>query len=393
VIGQLTLTVGVVSVRRVGIRSVPREGRSLSVLRLIAGVVAVGSLTVGAAPASAASDHGPGSVVGTHPDLTHGLRVGANGISCVSARVCLVAGRNDKTSVGEIAEVVKGKPTTYRSVPGTGAIDAISCPSATSDCEAVGFTPSPSFLEVALTVSRRGVPHKPVTIADATEDSFNAVSCFRSLASCEAVGQGPTGESVALVALHNGIPGTPQNVPVAAGNFVAGVAISCPAAAWCEAVGNVLTSTLPNARPTGFAVAINGGTPAAGRTAASFGLAGIACSSTGRCRVVGSNKAGHGFVATLNGHATTRPHEVKGASLNALSCSSPTNCTAVGTTVGKHAAQAAVLAVVRGKPGPIDTVAGPESLTGVASSTDGFYEAIGQALPGANTSKSFVTSN
>lgn len=336
--------------------------------------------------------HGRTAAIGSHPDPRHRLRFAAEGISCVSAKVCLVVGQNANASVGEIAEIVNGKPTAYRTVPDAGGINGISCPSPTSGCEAVGYGQSPSYAPIALAVSRAGVPRAVKTVTSASGDNLDAVSCFRSIASCEAVGQALDGNAVALLSLHNGQPATPRTVSVADGAFIESTAIACLSATRCRAVGSYPVGTGASQQLRGFAITVNSGRPSAANTAASFGLNAISCPRPGHCEISGSSVAGRGFVAALPARTVTSVHRLKTMSAYAVSCPSTKTCTVVGST-GGAAPKAALMTLAGGKPGPIKTVPGAAVLTCVSTPTTKFYEAIGQLLLGSNDSQRLVTSH
>jgi hypothetical protein len=353
-------------------------------------------LTVGAATVTSAAAlplHGRAPSIGVRPQPRHGVPFAAEAISCVSARVCLAVGQYSRTSVGEIAEIVNGKQTTSRTVPGTQGITGISCPSRKSECDAIGFAPSPSFAPVVLTVSRTGVPNAVKSVTTGEGNSFNAISCYHSIASCDAVGQTAGGAAVWFLSLHNGQPGTSRTVSVAHGAFIENTAIACLSATRCRAVGSYPSGTGASQQTHGFAITVNSGTPSAAHAAAPFGLNGISCPSPGHCEVAGSNAAGRGFVGTLPANKVTKAHGLKGFSLDAISCPSTTNCTAVGSALVGTVPKAAFTSLARGKPGPVRTVRGAAVLTSVATPTTTFYEALGQLLLGANGSPRLVVSN
>ena len=276
------------------------------------------------------------------------------GIACVSPRACVAVGLNQNAlghRGGPLAEKWNGKAWKYvamRLPAGavSGELFSVSCRSA-SACVAVGLYLDSSDTGIPLAETWNGRAWRPSRLpapAGSTGVILDGVSCATAK-SCVAVGQYFTGTGAApLAEAWNGSRWTTAMPPVPAGSVVGNLGeVSCPAAAYCVAVGHVAA----NAGSSVLADSWNGRTwrmmpvrpPASGSTDAA--LDGVSCTSPGSCVAVGSGTPGSGgpgdtgFAERWNGSRWTGlsvswPRGTGNSYLVGVSCAAAGNCVAVG---------------------------------------------------------------
>jgi hypothetical protein len=223
--------------------------------------------------------------------------------------------------------------------PGSSELGAVSCVTASS-CKAVGTAEAQFGQPVALSESFNGhrwaIDPKPPQASDLT-----GVSCTSSGA-CTAVGWVQTSDGQGTIAERwNGRAWGVQTTP-ALGHFNNTnvlLAVSCPAALYCAAVGytgvsghGLVTSTLAEAWPG-----------RAWSTQPTFtngisALSGVSCARPDTCTAVGQDEAlpnGGTTIQRWNGRAWAvqqSPLDNSPATLSAVSCPTLRSCTAVGSS-------------------------------------------------------------
>jgi hypothetical protein len=222
------------------------------------------------------------------------------GVSCTSARSCVAAGTIGNSGIKAITEIWNGAKWTRVNPPlprGTtiSALESVSCPSA-KHCVAVGLAGSvstgvlvESWNGTAWHISRALSPSGGFA-------QLTGVSCA-SAATCVAVGSVfGSKHSVALTETWNGKAWAMARVPWPKGTSDSElIGVSCPAKAYCVAVGDVGDNPQAGLLNTGKAVAArwNGKAwalqsvpaPAKGKASAFYG---VSCRSTASCAAVGS---------------------------------------------------------------------------------------------------------
>ena len=275
------------------------------------------------------------------------------GISCVSPRACVAVGLDQDALShrgGPLTEKWNGKAWKYvamRLPAGaiSGELFGVSCRSAVA-CVAVGLYLDSSDTGIPLAETWNGRAWRPSRLpapAGSTGVILDGVSCATAK-SCVAVGQYFTGTGAApLAEAWNGSRWTTAKPPVPAGSVVGNLGkVSCPAAAYCVAVGDVAA----NAGSSVLADSWNGRTwtrmpvrpPASG--SADAALDGVSCTSPESCVAVGSGTPGSGgpgrtgFAERWNGSRWTGvsvswPRGTGNSYLVGVSCAAR-NCVAVG---------------------------------------------------------------
>ena len=275
------------------------------------------------------------------------------GISCVSPRACVAVGLDQDALShrgGPLTEKWNGKAWKYvamRLPAGaiSGELFGVSCRSAVA-CVAVGLYLDSSGTGIPLAETWNGRAWRPSRLpapAGSTGVILDGVSCATAK-SCVAVGQYFTGTGAApLAEAWNGSRWTTAKPPVPAGSVVGNLGkVSCPAAAYCVAVGDVAA----NAGSSVLADSWNGRTwtrmpvrpPAS--ASADAALDGVSCTSPESCVAVGSGTPGSGrpgrtgFAERWNGSRWTGvsvswPRGTGNSYLVGVSCAAR-NCVAVG---------------------------------------------------------------
>jgi hypothetical protein len=231
----------------------------------------------------------------------------------------------------------KIQKTANHTVP-NGTVTAVSCPS-TGACEAVGGYRNTSGAGAPLAESWNGaawaLQAAPLP-AGANSADLTAVSCTAA-ASCEAVGaQAGSSGTTALAEAWNGSTWAVQPIPDPAGGAAVDLTgISCASADNCEAVGNYNSSTIPAIlaeRWNGTSWSIQT-TPDPGGTSYAS-LAAVSCPVANDCEAVGADSLGP-FADVWNGttwsaQSTPAPAGINSPLLEAVSCASAGFCQAVG---------------------------------------------------------------
>jgi hypothetical protein len=258
------------------------------------------------------------------------------------------------------ASAAEWAPTPVTLPPGqsTGALRAVSCPTAGS-CEAVGYSNGEPDLptSVPMVVAETGgVWGQAATVSrppGATGTTLEGVSCA-AVGSCVAVGfeQAPTfyfSPKVPVIAVEtDGAWGqTVQIKPPDNATYAILTGVSCPSVGNCMAVGGDEFGPFGIAETDGTwgaAVQIPPDAPATGEPASPdpFTFDGVSCAAVGACVGVGVtwNAAGEkvaGAATTTAGNwgeATPIAAPSSPASLTSVSCAAVGACSAVGTAAG-----------------------------------------------------------
>jgi hypothetical protein len=235
------------------------------------------------------------------------------------------------------SQLWKIQKTANHTVP-TGTASAVSCPSAGA-CEAVGAYRNTAGVTAPLAESWNGtawtLQAAPIP-AGANSSGLAAVSCTAA-ASCEAVGsQAGSSGTTALAEAWNGTAWVVQSVPDPAGGAAVSLTgISCASADDCEAVGNYNSSTVPAIlaerwNGTSWSIQVIPD-PVASSYAT---LSEVSCPAADDCEAVGADSLGP-FAEVWNGttwsaQSTPAPAGIRAPQLEAVSCASAGFCEAVG---------------------------------------------------------------
>jgi hypothetical protein len=321
--------------------------------------VAVGSVDVGFSVIPAAESWNGKSWSLQHGGVpAHGLNASLAAVSCSSARACIAVGsyqtprqaRLRSGNTTRLAEFWDGRTWSVVLKSGGGALDSVSCPSATS-CVAVGYTNANSADTVASSVAEQWKGHRWAVqrlphFGGPRLQALNAVACA-SAAACIAVGQAEsftTGRPIA--ARWNGrrwIGTDIPNLPHASQSFVQPVSLSCSSSKACMAIGSTYpysTSAVPepssplawrwNGRKWTF-VSVPSTLAFDSFTAA------ISCPVVNRCLAVDwkiqyGQTVGQEQLAAWNGQSWTVSTSTTNSRQTAISCTSRSQCTTVGVT-------------------------------------------------------------
>ncbi len=261
-------------------------------------------------------------------------------------------------------------------VAGTAFLTSVACSTATS-CVAVG-TSGTAPVVVAIT---NGVPGSPQSVTGVS--SLNGVACSDAT-TCVAVGKG-IGNTAVVVPIVNGVAGSPQ---VVTGANRALNAVACSSAISCVAVG----AQFPN---QGSVVPITNGTPGPVQLVpVKRGLTGVACYGPTACVAVGQDQNPQNvfdnfgvLVPISNGSAGVAQRVTGTNSLIAIGCGVSV-CEATGTNTIN---QPAVVQIVNGVPGaPQVSPSSINNLSGIACPTDTLCEAVGSAPAPGDSSTGVV---
>jgi hypothetical protein len=356
----------------------------------------------GAASAASAASAAAGWTVQPVPlkvrsGETHG---GLSAVTCATARNCDAVGQDvnrSGTTAQALVEHWDGSTWGARAAPGpAGAVDSglagVSCVNGVT-CTAVGSYVEKAGTSLTLAENWNGdawMVQPTPSPGGANDSELLAVSCV-SAASCTAVGDdgGGSGASVTLAEHWNGSAWTTQPTPIPAGaNDSQLLAVSCPSAASCTAVGHSGTSLL--------AEHWNGSTwtiqpvPSPGGANDSELLA-VSCPSAASCTASGSYTTASGASAPLaerwNGSTwtikpTPLPPGADGGVLSGVWCVSAASCTAVGWSagIGTSGASFALAEYWNGKTWTVQATASPaghKALEAVACTAQRACTAVG----------------
>ena len=261
-----------------------------------------------------------------------GLGNELNGVSCISADLCL--------AVGTFFAQWGGRTWSTSTQPTDGDLNGVSCPSATF-CMAVG-TQRPGAVSEPLAEEWNGSTWSgvPSPVQGDLDNSLNGISCT-SATSCIAVGSADSGlANQTLVEQWNGatwaIVASPSTSPTV-DNVLNGV--SCVSPTMCKAVGASGSSASAHEQPlieswNGMAWSTDTG-PSASQPAR---LGAISCVSSDVCMASGySTSVGGGsgvfgplFESSSGGSWELQSPGTSRAAGDGISCTSPTQCAAVG---------------------------------------------------------------
>lgn len=309
-------------------------------------LLTLGSLAPLAIPADAAAATSPGtwSLMTTPvPSDAYGS-ASLEGVSCVSASVCMAVGYSFDSDTGAslpLAESLDGTTWTAQTPPSPAgsyatALSSVSCTSA-SNCVAVGYARPfsggfPIFVEFAEVWNGAGWT---IQTTPGVGGNLNGVSCV-SASACIAVGESSSGRTLAEA--WNGADWTVQTTPNPPGtpnSVLSGV--SCRTADRCTAVGESSGSVqgpAPLAEAWhGHRWTIQPTSPAAGGD-----LVGVSCATATACTAVGSDAGGVPLAEGLNGavwtiQSTASDPAAITSAFYGISCRAAADCTAVGYAV------------------------------------------------------------
>jgi hypothetical protein len=348
--------------------------------------------------------HGSGWTVPSTPKVSGG---GLMGVSCPSASACVAVGTIDSAgSSAPLAERWNGASwSVLRGAAGPGSqgsLDGVSCSSPTS-CMAVGgglmtsgATSDPAELWNGSTWTAKPLPGFMSHGTALPVASLSGVSCVPS-GVCDAVGYHSTyGEqgSEVVTAEWNASAWSDQQEPASTHTNALLLALSCPAATACEAVGSEAES-LDGAVWSAQTLSL----PAGGS------LQGDSCASPTACVAIGdetgNSKANRIFAATFDGTAwTPTPIATPGSAslpeLMGISCATGTSCTAVGSDTNAAGVSVPVVLTDSGSgwtpaTTPSLSVADPSStLTAVSCAAPGSCMAVGSDAAGVLTLRSLA---
>jgi hypothetical protein len=165
-----------------------------------------------------------------------------------------------------------------------------------------------------------------------------------------------------VVAITNGIAGSPQQVQGSQPNtFLNGVAC-VPASASCVVVGES-----GSADPQGLAVPVNGGVAGSPVPVSGGALSGISCPSASGCLAVGVQHATAGVIVPvgLDGQAGTAQPEPGTSGLSSIECADLSSCIAIGQADPKTGA---IVAIGASTVSPITAVSDALGVAGATGS-------------------------
>jgi hypothetical protein len=196
-----------------------------------------------------------------------------------------------------------------------------------------------------------------------------AVSCATATR-CVAVGATTVDGTGVVVPITNGIPGSPQTVDGTKGLD----GVSCPTAAFCEAVGT--------GSGVGVAVPVNGGKPGEPvPVAGTLALNGVSCPTGPLCEAAGRS-ATQGFVLTLTSPTSPLPVvPVAGTtSVNGIDCANNSLCQVVAST-SNGSYNDVVATVAAGTPGAFKIVPpGTSTFSGISCPNTVTCVAVGNGV-------------
>jgi hypothetical protein len=309
----------------------------MSIFRTSVGVIA--AITACAIPTSMspAQASSPAAAAGLS---TRAVSGSLRAISCMSARACVLVGMRiarDGNTRGEVIPVASGVPGRVALVPGTEAVTAVSCPSA-SGCVAVAYGSAGGRLRTEfLTIGRSGAVTSSTWVDHPTQAIFGLISCT-SLTSCEVAGAaGPI-----YIGMWNGAALTMHSVakPRRATGLEPG-GLSC-AGSHCELVGPSAEST------SGFILAIRDGLPGKIRVLHGYGLDGISCVSRSRCYAVGFSPRWSVLTTVRAGRPGPLRKGTASFRFRSIACAG-TECTAAGGRYGRRLGPGLLDGIVAGR--------------------------------------------
>jgi hypothetical protein len=315
-------------------------------------------------------------------------------VSCVSPGVCTAVGyyRNTSGVNATLAKVWNGTTWTRQPTPDqAGAqfsvLEGVSCTAADS-CEAVGYSEPASGVPTPFAESWNGTSWslQPVpSLAGATFPELLAVSC-PSARFCEAVGtyQDSSGPAT-LAEVWRGASWQVQPTPGPTGAAFAELAgVSCTSARSCEAVGYSYPKTTGGDTP--IAESWDGTSWRAQPIPGSFaGPTAVSCVPSGFCEAVGSHTDVLGNTLNLAEERTGTswkvqatpqpPHSFQAAdaTLDSVSCVSADFCEAVGYSSASFGSAAMMW---NGTSWQAQTIPGSAELRSVSCASADFCEAV-----------------
>jgi hypothetical protein len=280
--------------------------------------------------------------------LTFPESVYMNGITCPTAAACYAVGEFNPPTVngGVIIPFVYGEAESPITVSGTLDLNAISCPSGSTSCVAVGsgYSPGPPGVFFGTVVSlQNGSPSGPVQISNGfSANGLTGVACTSST-SCEAVGSITSPSGGGVESITSGVPGS----PVSAASVSTLSTITCPSATTCWAAGG------------DDLVPVTSGTPGTAVVVASASaLDDVVCVTATQCDLAGHSNSGAGIVVPLNsGTVGATQTDLSQGFVYGLSCVAPGTCIGVGTEGSDPPIGVVITDAVQGAPATIKSVA------------------------------------
>ncbi|MDQ1416037.1 MAG: hypothetical protein QOF81_1650 [Acidimicrobiaceae bacterium] len=216
-------------------------------------------------------------------------------VACATSTTCLGVGQyipGGQPAQGVVVPIINGARGIPYVVAGTELLRGVACPTATT-CVAVGVTASAQGVVVSITDGTPGSAH---AVTGAT--SLDGVACngattcvavgCPAATSCDTAAFGEPSDHAVVVPIAGGTPGAVQLVSGTDGLL----AVACPTATTCVAVGN-------NNQRYGVVIPVTSGTPGAARVLGTSILHGVACPSATTCEAVGANFSSQGVVIAI----------------------------------------------------------------------------------------------
>ena len=249
-----------------------------------------------------------------------------NAVACPGTKSCLAVADDAVASVQVSTAAMKVTATPKRPANGIVALGAIACAGATT-CYAVGFEGTEAASSA--TVVRLSSAGKLLGTTKNTGTGIAAIACPSS--SLCLMGEHFTGKE-AIQLLNNGKFGTSHAMP--ASTYV--LAISCYKASLCYALGGNSTSS-PAVTNELFPLNPKTGAIGSKATMSGFNGTGISCINASTCLVsgfTGSGATAKAAVVTVVKAKPGTPVSYPGSSLSfrSLACASTTACYAVGSS-------------------------------------------------------------
>jgi phosphatidylinositol-3-phosphatase len=294
-----------------------------------------GALVANATPRRGRVSHIVGALVSGGSHLVTRIRgtLGLQGVYRFRNGTTIEVG-NDRRGVGVVASGRLGAVP----VPGTSALESISCTTA-SVCYAVGLATSDDDEAVLVRV----VNGRPASLTDLPAlIGLYGVAC--PSATCYAVGYDNSDDAGAVITISDGRASAPAEVPND-GDTPWLNAISCPTSTQCYAAGlvNYLAAFVP---------IVSGKPKDAIMVANAWYLNGIDCTSVGHCLAAGENTTEQGIVATLTGSKETTAVVPGTGYLYGVGCAADGQCLLAGNGIAglRNFGAGVLVPYVSGKP-------------------------------------------
>ena len=241
--------------------------------------------------------------------------------SCMTAKVCVAGGYNDK-GVGDVVAIRNGIQTHVSTLPGSQGVSGVSCPTATSCVGVADFGGSHIGI---VSINSAGIVSKTKRVVLSAGYGLTQISCTSATACVLAGVADLSRPEKLLVATWNGSEVKAHKVTVPKNGTDPTVGgISC----WgttCVVVGY---ATVHTSATLGVEVSVTNGTTVKTNTADDDSLYSVSCISNSKCYAAGYNTHG-GIVDTFTNGALTSTNKTPGSDVFGIACVA-TSCTVVG---------------------------------------------------------------